>query len=196
MQHNDKKDTWTFPEVSLYAGIDPQNYPSDSIRLLYDVKIAELNKEIELKNEQIAALHQQLAERSGQNIQAEENFRKSIEAINSAIPAINKNMTDMILLLSKKFVKTILAKEIEFDDSVSIGLYACLCEEIKEEGVIQVEVSQADFDILTTCELSDLITMTVNPSLSRGDFIFNTKSGVFIHRIEDRVDKLMRSYYG
>lgn len=169
-----KVNEWTYPDINLLLRkkqkleIDENAELNSAKREVESLKLEHINK-IQLLNQLITKLENPL-----QTLDTE----------------ISELMQDMIYTTIKKLIY----KELKSDPKVIIKIINELKESIQEKsGIINVFLSETDFEKIKKIGCQSDLIMHANPNLSEGDVILKTNYNEIRSILGERIDKIFRN---
>lgn len=191
MQKLENNLNWSFPDVNYLIADELTGYRIDAATLMKDEQIAQLKNEVSEKNTEIEQLNAKIADIHDLYKDQLNYMNKLIQTIQSELPVINKNHSELITFVIKKFVRKIIHREIELDPAIIKEILGNLLDKLHHDGLITVEVSSKDFSMLQQLTLPASIKLYENENLEIGDMIVTSKAGGFMHKINDAIDLMM-----
>lgn len=203
---SEKLSEWSFPNVDIVKPIfDDFNYGDASFaNLITEEDTLPLQaKSDPLHNENQAKYDEEVIKLRTELEDLKLQYEKKIDVANELIIELKNSLSvidlDLIQLIQdiiKKTVKKIIRKEFEMDPDLISHLVNELQKYLQsKEGLINVYLSEKDYERFTVDENQSLLNVSIDHSLSEGDIVVKSKSTEVRALLDEAIDLLLKAHY-
>lgn len=184
---------WTFPDLNEI--IEPTSF--DQVVATHpdldesDKRLLELEKLVQDKSNEIQALQQHLNEIKSLKSEEEQRLIQLTHAIHSMIPTLNAEITSLVSDMVKKIAHKVIQQEIANDHVIMKKLIEDFIEELGKSELIQIEVSQSDYEKLGQLPFDTKGKWRVNNQLNTGDVIVTNEIAGIRLKVEEAIKRLL-----
>lgn len=182
---------WTFPDVDYIAGDELATLEANVEQSNHLIRLYELENEIIRQQNEIIRLNNELEAISSLHASQIDNMKKLYQQLNASMPMLNGKLLTMMSNVIKQIVKKIIYKEMHEDNNVIKSIIKKVLDQADHDGLIVVEVSDADYVNVCDIDFDKPIKIKVNGALKPGDIIVTSNTQGYMHRIDETINLIM-----
>lgn len=184
---------WTFPDLNEI--LEPNGFDKVMTKNATldenDRRLLELEKLVEDKSNEILQLQQHIHEIKNIKIEEEQRLIQLTHAIHNMIPALNAEIMTLVSDMVKKISHKVIQREIADDHAIMKKLIEDFITELGKSELIQIEVSQSDYEKLGQLPFDTKGKWCVNNQLSAGDVIVKNEVAGIRLKVEEAIKRLL-----
>lgn len=188
---------WTFPDLN--SVVDEKSFdktinksPEIDER---DKRLFEMENLLNDKNAEIIKLNQIIHRISEQKSEEAARLVSLTEAIHGIIPDIQNELVTLISEMVNKVSHKVLQRTLSNDNELLPNLIKALMTELGQSELIQIEVSEADYQKFNHIQFDTKAKWRVNPHLQAGDVIVTSEIAGIRMVLNDVINRLTRELY-
>ncbi len=184
---------WTFPDLNEI--LEPTSF--DKVVATHpdldenDKHLLALEKLVQDKSDEIKALQQHIHEIKSLKSEEEQRLIQLTHAIHDMIPTLNAEITSLVSEMVKKIAHKVIQREIANDHVIMKKLIEDFIDELGKSELIQIEVSQTDYEKLGQLPFDTKGKWRVNNQLNTGDVIVTNEVAGIRLKIEEAIKRLL-----
>lgn len=188
---------WTFPDLN--SVIDEKSFDK-GIRVKPEIderdkRLFEMENVLNEKNAEIIKLNQTIHRLSEQKSDDAARLIALTEAIHGIIPEIQSELVTLISEMVNKVSHKVLQRALSNDDNLLPSLIKALISELGQSELIQIEVSEPDYQKFNHIQFDTKAKWRVNPNLQAGDVIVTSEIAGIRLVLNDVINRLTRELY-
>lgn len=188
---------WTFPDLN--SVIDEKSFDR-GIRIKPEIderdkRLFEMENLLNEKNAEIIKLNQALHRLSQEKSDDSARLVALTQAIHAIIPDIQSELVTLISEMVNKISHKVLQRTLSNDDSLLPNLIKALISELGQSELIQIEVSDSDYQKFNRIQFDTKAKWRVNPHLQAGDVIVTSEIAGIRLVLNDVINRLTRELY-
>ena len=191
MTAKDDTKTWSFPDVS-YINVDEKgDYIFNTHVHKLIERIETLTHELDEKRAEVIRLDATVKKLEAQTEKHEIEHQELVKYIEKSVNDFSLQFNETSIAIIKKMCKKIILKEIDKDDETLNNIVNDIVSKIKGDGLITVELSNADFNKIDKDESNRSVKYVKSDALQGGNVIVSSNIDGLMLNIDHVLDTIL-----
>jgi len=191
MNTSGKNANWIFPDVDIYSGLDLSDMDSVAVQKRTEGLVNDLNITIKEKTNEVIQLQNQLEELKLSYEENMNNICNIVEKINHEMPKIDNHLKERVHHGVRNCIEQILNKTLTTYPDCLHKLINNYLEELKINSIVEVELSEQDYNLIKDLKYSEFIHLSINNNIDQGGFVINYKGKHYLKNIDNEINQIL-----